>query len=179
MSLQLAQCSDDRVWDDFLRNSNQGNIFCHSAFLRALGESFERYLVLQDDLAVAATMLMIRDGAPLPSPYQFTCYHGVMFNRSVDEMPVHRAVPERLRKGFLLTELSQRYSYLSFSLHHRFTDLRSFSWFNYHEPAKGRFTVEVYYTGLLSFAESDTTDEYLPQVRSFVEENITEHSRKG
>ena len=166
MSLQLSQCSDDSVWDDFLRNSDQGNIFCSSGFLRALEESFERYLVYQNGVAVAAAILMTRDGSPLPAPYQFSCYHGVMFSRAIEGMPIHRVVPERLRiVDFLLAELSQRYSYLSFCLHHRFTDLRSFQWFNYHEPEKGQFKLELYYTGLLSFSQSESKEEYLRQVR--------------
>jgi hypothetical protein len=180
MSLQLTLCSDDVAWDHFLNHSEQGNIFCYSAFLRALGESFERYFVLKNDHPVAGAILLIRDGLPLPSPYHFSCYHGVMFSQSIDELPAHRCVLERLRLvDFLLAELSGRYSYLSFCLHHQFTDLRSFLWFNYHEADKGKFTVEVSYTGILSFAESETQDEYLSRVRDVRRQEYNRAVREG
>jgi hypothetical protein len=180
MSLQLKQCLDDAIWDQLVEDSAQGSIFCSSGFLAALGESYERYLVLKSDLPVAGALLMMRDGVPLPAPYPFSCYHGIMFNRSVNELPLHRGVPERLRLvDFLLAELSSRHSRLSFCLHHEFTDVRSFLWFNYHEPEKGQFTVGVQYTAVLDFSESETKDEYLRQVREVRRQEYNRARKEG
>lgn len=166
MSLELASCVDDEGWDQFVEGSSQGTVFCYSGFLRSLGESIERYFVLKEGQPVAAAVMLVRDGVPLPAPYHFSCYHGVLFSGPIEELPMHRRVLERLRLvDFLLAELSKRFRCLSFCLHHEFTDLRSFLWFNYHEPEKGKFSVELYYTGLLRLPRSVTQEEYLKQVR--------------
>jgi Acetyltransferase (GNAT) domain len=180
MSLQLRQCLDDTNWDQFVEDSPQGSIFCSSGFLAALGESFERYFIVEANVPLAAAVLLMRDGIPLPAPYPFSCYHGVMFSRYVDELPLHRGVPERLRLvDFLLAELSKRYSRLSFCLHYQFPDLRSFLWFNYHEPQNGKFMVEVHYTGLLSLPKSETNEEYLRRVRELRRREYLRAVREG
>ena len=166
MSLQLAFCSDDAVWDEFVGDSLEGSIFCYTGFLRALGETFERYFVVDQDRPVVGAVLLTRDGSPLPAPYHFSCYQGVMFSKAVAEMPMHHRVLEKLKLvEYLLAELSNRYSFLSFCLHHEFSDLRAFLWFNYHEPSKGKFAIDLFYTGLLNLRESGTREQYTQEVR--------------
>jgi hypothetical protein len=180
MTLRLAHCSDDAVWDEFVGDSLQGSIFCYTGFLQALEETFERYFVVEDNQPVVGTVLLTRDGSPLPAPYPFTCYQGVMFSKAVEEMPIHRRVPAKLKLlDYLLGELSNRYRCLSFCLHHEFSDLRSFLWFNYHEPAKGRFAVDLRYTGLLNLCELGTREEYLGQVRELRRREYSRAVREG
>jgi hypothetical protein len=166
MALQLIECHDDAAWDEFVRGSFQGNVFCQTDFLHSLGEAFVRYLVEEDGSPVVGTVLMTRDGLPLPAPHGCAEYQGVMFGRVVEAMPTHRRVLTKLKTvEYLLGELSNRYRCLSFGLHHEFADLRSFLWFNYHEPQKGKFAIDLRYTGLINLRTMVPQEQYLQGVR--------------
>jgi Acetyltransferase (GNAT) domain len=166
MAFELIECLDDTAWDEFVRDSFQGNVFCLTDFLRSLDEPFVRYLVKEEGAPVAGTILMTRDGLPLRAPHGCAEYQGIMFGRAVEALPTHRRVLTKLKTvDYLLGELADRYRYLSFGLHHEFTDLRSFQWFNYHEPEKGRFAIELRYTGLLDLRTMVPQEQYLQGVR--------------
>jgi hypothetical protein len=166
MAFQLAECTEDAVWDEFVSGSLQGSIFCKTDFLRALNENYARYLVLDGVQPIAGTVLMLRDGLPLPAPYACAEYQGVMFSENIEVLPIHRRTLIKLNiVDHLLAELSGRYPLLSFSLHYEFGDLRSFLWFNYHEPEKGQFTLDLRYTGIVDLQEIGPQGGYLYQVR--------------
>jgi hypothetical protein len=166
MAFQVTECTEDQVWDEFVSSSSQGSIFCKTDFLRTLGESFRRYLVIDGGQPIAGTVLMLRDGLPLPAPYACAEYQGVMFGKNIAALPTHRRTLIKLNiVDCLLAELSGCYPFLSFSLHYDFDDLRSFLWFNFHEPDKGKFTVDLRYTGLINLREIGTQEEFLYQVR--------------
>jgi hypothetical protein len=61
--------------------------------------------------------------------------------------------------------MEQRYDRISFCLHYRVEDLRSFQWFYYHEPQHGQFRMDLRYTGLLDLSAVQNFDAYLSTIR--------------
>jgi len=54
--------------------------------------------------------------------------------------------------NFLLSDLEQRYARISFCTHPATLDLRAFQWFHYHQPGRGRFSIDLAYTALLDLS---------------------------
>lgn len=91
------------------------------------------------------------EGVMRSSPRPFTMYQGVLFADAVDALPPHTRSGKQLAlTDFLLTSLEKKYASVEFCLHWSFSDIRSFSWFHYHDREKGMFEVTVGYTGLLN-----------------------------
>lgn len=180
MNLRLALSEDDRLWDDFVDNSRQGSIFCKSAFMAALGKQVERWLLSEDDRAVAAYPVLLESrGTPAFAPHAYTMYQGLMFHESVDEQALHRRVQHKLKlTDFLLEELSARYPRISLCTHPNLDDIRSFLWFNYHSTDKGIFQVHTRYTGLLSLASFEQ-QSFLSQVRSLRKREFVRATKDG
>ena len=57
---------------------------------------------------------------------------------------------------YYIKEVTSKFNRINFSLHYSYEDVRSFQWFNYHEPEKGQFKIDINYTGLLDI--SNVTD---------------------
>ena len=164
MSLSIIQCTEASVWDCFVAGSPQGNLFCSTRFLDAVGADYELLFVnKKKNVQLGAVIVKQDDGEPTLNPFM---YQGVLFDSSVGNLPTHKRVKKSLELvDFLLAELEQRYTRISFSLHHAFSDLRSFQWFHYHEPDAARLKVNLNYTGLLEIDSYHDFEHYLSSVR--------------
>ena len=164
MSLILKLCDDKQWWDNFVAASPQENVFCTTPFLDAQGEDYDLLLVEKDGHPQLGAVVLKRDGQPVPAPFM---YQGILFDGSSRRMPHHRRVKWALEvTEFLLAEMEQRYNRISFCLHYRLEDLRSFQWFHYHEPHLGQFKIEPWYTGLLDLTALPDFDAYLMTIRN-------------
>ncbi len=115
----------------------------------------------------AGLPLILRGGQPYAGQYPFTLYQGVLLSPELCCRPPHSRTKRTLEVlDFLLAELEKQYSRLIICQHHRFEDLRSFSWFHYHEPQRGRFRIELEYSGLLDLAQVADFDQYLGSIRT-------------
>lgn len=164
MTFTLTQCKNKPLWDNFVATSPQGSVFCTTPFLDVLGNEYELLFVEQDNIQKLGVVVLKRDGQPLHTAYPF--YHGILFDGSIRNMPNHRRVKWSLEvTDFLLAEMEKRYNRLSFCLHPSFEDMRSFSWFHYHEPEKGKFNISFWYTALANLADSPDFEAYLNTIR--------------
>ncbi len=180
MSFSLSPCSDANTWNKFVNDSPQGSIFCHTDFLETLGETYELYFITEQDHPVAAFVLLMQHDRPLPAPYPFTCYQGIMLGSEIENLPPHRKTPHRLKiMEYILGELSGKYKTISFCLHPHFEDLRAFLWFNYHEPSQGQFKIDLRYTGILDLHNITSDEQYMTMVRTVRRQEYTRAIKEG
>jgi GNAT superfamily N-acetyltransferase len=167
VSLIMNLCSNKQRWDNFVDLAPQGNIFCTTAFLDALGEDYDLVLIDENNQLKMGAIILKQSGTPIRAPYPFTLYHGILFDNSIYEMPRHRRAKKILEiTEYLLKNLSECYNRISFCLHYNVDDLRSFQWFNYHNPEKGQFLITLRYTGILDLATWSSFDQYLLNIRT-------------
>ncbi len=164
MPFELTICEDKNVWDEFVENSPQDNVFCRTAFLDALGKPYDLWLLTEKNRPIAgAILLKDRQGSVLKSPHPFSMYHGVLLDRHIADMPTHRRVGEAQEVfSRMLLRLEQSYDRWSFCLHPNLEDLRAFSWHHYHEPDLGKARIDLYYTGQIHV---DNFEKYLGAIR--------------
>jgi lipid II:glycine glycyltransferase (peptidoglycan interpeptide bridge formation enzyme) len=80
--------------------------------------------------------------------------------------PLHRRAKREIElTDFLLAELKNRSNLISFCLHYKVDDLRSFQWFHYHKPEKGQFKINLCYTGLIDLKPFSNFGNYLKTIR--------------
>src|SRR5438105_10336153 len=150
MPLTLSECTDKERWDRFAGESPHGCVFCLTPFLDALGEEYRLLVVEESGEALAGLVLILRSDQLYPGQFPLTIYQGVMLGLGLCRQPAHRRTKQTLEVlDFLLTELEKHYDRMIVCQHHRFEDLRAFSWFHYHEPDRGRFHIELRYSGLV------------------------------
>jgi hypothetical protein len=161
-----ARATDRAAWDRLVADSPQGSVFCRPAFLDALGVTWEPWFVGGRPPLAAA--LVVRDGGgrALRAPLPYTLYQGVLLAASVAAAPTHRRVRQTIELvGELLGRMSEIGS-LSFCLHPSFPDLRPFSWFHYHEPERGRFALDLRYTGRIDLSAERGLEGFLAGCRA-------------
>ena len=164
---KLTRISAGDHWQHFVKNSPQGSIYCLPEVLEAFDIPIEYYFVTNNDRVVAA-FPYIDAKSNFEEPFlPYTYYTGVMFAHSIWQMPIYNrtecviTVTERI-----MDELSEKYDSIYFSCHPTLTDMRGFSWFNYHRPEKGTAIITPYYSAVLIFHELDDFTTLLRAARS-------------
>ncbi len=167
MIFKLIICNDKKLWNNFVKISPQGNIFCQTPFLDSLAVKYQLFLVKKNQTVhIGAIILKDNKGQILRSPHMFSLYQGVLFSQQYSKLPNHSKVINQLKTvSFLLAELKKKFSLISFCLHPEFKDLRSFQWFHCHEPEKGKFKISLQYTGLIKLKEFSNFKNYLKTIR--------------
>lgn len=179
MSFELSECADEVVWDQWVRESPQGTPFCSSWFLGTLDAEVLRFLLLEDGRPVLGCLLFKSHGNILRAPLPSCFYQGLLFAPGSKEAP-HRVVRKHLeRTESLLAELERRFEAISFCLHPDSPDIRGFSWFHYHEPARGRFEIEVRYTGLVDLEPFESCNDYLGSIRELRRREYHKSVKRG
>ena len=162
--LQLMPCHDAAAWDAFVAASPQQNVFCHTPLLAALGADYDLWFAEEAGAPVAGAVILKRNGELLLAPHEYTMYIGLLLAQ--DPAPSHRSIRRHLEVcAFLTEELLHRYPLVSFCLHHTIKDVRAFQWINYHDPERGRFSIDVGYTALLDLSACQDFDRYLSGIR--------------
>jgi hypothetical protein len=166
MPLTLTTVNEKKKWDDFVGASPQGNIFCTTQFLDALGEDYELVLIEENNQLKMGAVILKQNRKPIKAPYPFTMYQGILFDNSIYNMPSHRRVKILLEiTQYLLAYLKDNYNRISFCLHYNVDDIRSFQWYNYHAPHKNQFLITLRYTGIIDLINWDSFDQYLLSIR--------------
>lgn len=137
-------------WEALVDGSAHGSVFCRTALLDALDVDWEAWR-LGPEMAARAGALVFRNraGGVERAPIPFCLYQGLLVSGGPTAGPAHRRVREHLEATRQLIEGMTGAGCLSWCLHPEFTDVRSLSWFNYHAPDEGQFSIEVRYTGVI------------------------------
>lgn len=178
MTFEIHRCDSTKLWDDFVANSPQQNIFSTNRFLAGHGSRYDRWLVTDQGVVVLGALVIDPGNSNFSAPAPYTQYQGIYFDKS--DAPIHSAVPYRMRAlEFLLREMTKEYASLSFSLHPSIVDLRVFQWFNYSEPENGLFDVNIQFTGLISLDGFNGFTEYLNSIRKVRIQEYKKALREG
>jgi hypothetical protein len=165
--MECGPCLNKTRWDEFVRGSPQGNIFCESRFLDGLGDEYELVVIEEGGKIALGAVLMLRSGLVLKAPYPLTMYQGMLCCAESRQMPYHKRCSWLLERVEVITSaMVSRYGYISLCLSHHFEDIRGFQWFHYHEPHLGRFIVDVGYTGILRLDSIADFSAFLSSIRT-------------
>jgi hypothetical protein len=162
-------------WDEFVSRSPQGNVFCTSKFINSLNVE-AKYLFVEDDtVKKAALPVIIGD----KGPQWIFSYQGMMLSDTLEKLPVHRRVSEAMRvTEYLISELTRAYDQISICCHPKLLDIRAFLWFNYHTPERGKFTVDIRYTGTIDLENFDV-ELFLASIRTLRRREVSRAIRRG
>jgi len=178
--MEVKTCTDKIQWDLFVSESQQGNVFCITAFLDTILDKYE-LIVLEDKGKILLGAIILRNDAEiLKAPYPFTMYQGVLCYKEFQEMPFHKRSVWLLENlTCLLSQMEKKYNRISFCLPHTFADLRGFQWFHYHEPHCGMFKIDLRYTGILDLSYISDFEIYLTMVRSVRRQEYRKALKEG
>jgi len=161
----LKKITDDKLWDESVDSSRQGTIYLRSDFIRSLGVRHSDYLVYLGDRPMAGcTVLEDESGGVLKTACPFVPYQGFFFVNN-EQRNYKRIRTEFDLTEYLIRELLNVYRGLS-QLHYALDDFRPFLWHNYHSPEKGRFKIDLSYTGLLYLDTFNNLDDLLLSIRT-------------
>lgn len=164
-NLKLTRCNDRETWNRFVAESPQGSIFCDTRLLDAYDVDYDLWFLYKGGLPAVAVPI-IRRGKEVLGPQPFAYYRGPMFAPEVNALQHYRTSSWIIDlTQALLSELSERYDSLCFSLHYSLNDVRGFDWFNYHNPDGGRFEIAPRYTALVDLESFLDFDDFIHAVR--------------
>lgn len=156
-------------FERFAATASNSTVHCRAAYLETLGAArFRRLLLDRGGEVVLGTLLPLdAAGAPQAKLHLFSGYQGLLASPRVASLPVHSRHHEMIEATqALLALLDPSCGHMAFRFHPHVEDLRAWQWFHYHEPALGRFTLDLRYTGLIEFPPGRSFEDYLGTIRS-------------
>jgi len=160
-----ASCSPE-VWRDFVGRSPQGNIFADDRLLRSAGLSVDLITVESKGEILFGCPLLRHEGALVGQPWPFLQYHGPLLGEGLSSMACHRACHHHLQAAeIFLQHLEQSGDRVWFNFHHKYPDVRAFSWFHYHDSPEQQFRFRPFYTGIIDLSLPASLGDYLSSIR--------------
>ena len=164
MSLSLSKCDSSEDWSKLLSESDQGNIFCSNFFLELTNNHKNIYFVKKDKEIVAGVVVCEVNSSKISIPF---LYQGIIFNQKLLSKKEHKLSAKYLETTkFIIENITRVHENFKISLDHSLDDLRPFQWFEYNQPSKKKFIIDIKYTGLLDLSLYLNFDEYLQSIRS-------------
>jgi hypothetical protein len=155
------------IWDTFASTSPQRSIFVYSKFLDSLLVEYDLVTCYEKGKIVAGAVIIYSEaGIPIVGTFPFTQCQGVLLADSSQKAAHSQLTHDFKTVEYFIKQLTDHYKQFSFCHSWRLRDLRPFQWHNYHEPEKGRFKVDLRYTGVLDLQQFDSFEEYLSSVRT-------------
>ncbi len=169
---------DKHTWDDFVVRSPQRSIFVFSKFLDSLLAPYDLVTCYEKGRIVAGAVVMREEsGAPVVAQYPLTQYQGILLADNTSQATHSQITHEYKIVEYFVGELLSHYGKACFCQSWRFRDMRPFQWHNYHEPSRGRFRIDVRYTGILDTTRYAGFDDYLASVRAVRRQEFRKSSR--
>ena len=176
----VSLCNDKNIWETFNSSSSQGNIFCSSLFLDALGIEYDLWICAKEGKIQAGTVVLRKSNNVLNAPYDYSMYQGILFADFRNDQPLHSRAAWTLEVlDSLLEHLSEQYNRLSFCLHYSCDDIRGIQWFHYHKPDLGQFNIGLRYTGLLDLSTAGAWETYVSSIRRIRQREYKKAVKEG
>lgn len=175
---QVVENESAEAWDAFVARSPQRSIFVQSAFLASLQTKFDLVTVRENGSIIAGVAIgRDADGKPVDGVVAFTQYQGILL-ADYSAFPTHSRIAREFKLlEFFIAKLAARYGSMCLCNSWRLADLRPFQWHNYHEPAAGRFSVDLRYSAVLQETVYGSFDVYLTSVRDVRRQEYVKASR--
>jgi hypothetical protein len=142
------------------------SLFCSPVLLDALGYKV-RYLggYKNDDLLIIWPLVETENG--LNSPPHFSYYFGPFWaNSDLYDSPYKMFKNNLEVLNSMMPLVETLANKISFSLVPEFPDLRPFLWWNYHDPNRSKFEINLKYTGRIRFKNRLSKDDLYLQFRA-------------
>ena len=158
---------DEDTWDLFVSTSMQRSIFVYSKFLDSLFVEYDLVTCYDKDKIVAGAVVIysIKDKL-IDSVFPFTQYQGILLADNANRNDHSKVTYEFKIVEYFIAQLIENFKNCCFCHSWHLNDLRPFQWFNYNEPDKGQFKIQLNYTGILDLKKYSSFEDYLGSVRS-------------
>lgn len=157
--------TDPLIWDKFIQTSPQRSVFVQRNFLDSLGVEYDLVTCVENDVILAGTVILKKDGKPIDRVFPFTEYQGILFADNMQQKNHSRVSLEFKILEFFIGGLIERYKGICLCQSWRLNDLRAFQWYNYHEPEKGIFDLVLRYSAVLSLSNYKDFENYKGDIR--------------
>jgi hypothetical protein len=163
---QVILCEDKSQWNNFIRSSLNNNVFSETTFLDMLDIKYSTYLVLKKNKPIIGALIFDSRIIREDIPYTGNMYQGIAISSEM-KGSISGQVNDYINGcEKLLSKIIPIHKRILLSLHPSLNDLRPFSWFNYHEPDKGTFSIEVAHTAFIDTLEYDNFHDYFALLSS-------------
>ena len=164
MNYQFIECRNFNDWNNFVKSSPQGTLFCYSNYLNLVSDKYRSFFVMKNDEIYAGVVILLDSNNKLIT--LFDNYQGILYSHIFNKLNLHSRIPKMLEvTEFILLELKKIFSQINLSLHYSIEDIRPFQWYNYHENEDKKIDLQLRYTCLLDLLEIKNSDDFLSKIR--------------
>lgn len=164
-NFEFQECSDDDIWDAYLIDSTQQNLFLTSKYLRLNGLEKSRYIVLDKNQFALGCVLdtsLFHDKTRKRDI--FSCYENIFYKQFKNMENYRTDLKKTEYLEFIANILISNRWEVKLSLHHSLLDIRGLVW-PFYDALDMKIEVQSKYTGIIELGFFSSFEEYLQSIR--------------
>jgi len=172
----IVNFNEEKVaWDSFAIKSPQRSAFIYTNFLDSLIVKYNLITCHSKGVIVAGVVIFYNEsGNPMLG---FFPYQGLLLADNT-RMGLNSQITHEFKVvEYFIEQLIGHFRNISFCHSWRVRDLRSFQWYNYNEPEKNHFKIDLRYTGILNLSEFKSFELYMTSVRECRKQDFKKASK--
>lgn len=163
------------VW----KTSPHATVFTNPAIASRLSSSVSWFAAIKGSEVFVVWPVALNRHGKVDLPW-FSYYFGPFWSEVAVARSISSGFADRLDAyDGLVTTLIQRFGAIRAELHPLLSDVRVFSWWNYHSPEKPKFSIEPRYTAQIAGLQKSTEAQLLSRMRGVRRREINRVERQG
>jgi lipid II:glycine glycyltransferase (peptidoglycan interpeptide bridge formation enzyme) len=146
----LFKLKDLKNWDNFEKISPQSSIFSSVEAIEFFKQNLDLYSIQKGEELKALVYVYLNKEKVVPEPL---IYSGILFYPKKNQKNCRYLAEKFSITEEVINKIFINYKNLELNLHYNFEDLRPFQWFNYHEPDKPKYKIDIRYTSLINLID--------------------------
>lgn len=164
MAIEIKSPSIDEVVK-FWQESPHSSVFTHPDVLGSLSDKVHWWMAYKGKQPQCMWPVCLPDGEQISLP-DLTYYVGPLWAHNVYPMPAHRYLSRTMDVYEAFIEhFLKRYGAIQACLPKGLHDVRTFDWWNYHQPSKPRFNIRPRYTACIYDLDTKSENEIISDYR--------------
>jgi hypothetical protein len=142
LNIKTLESNQFGLWDAFVEQSPQGDVFCYSWWLEAITKSHFKILAIYEKGEIVAGIPMAFDAQNKINEPPVTRTLGVLY-KSQEHLPEHKQISNQRRWLDSLLDHVPLDDFVQMCMHHNFTDWLPFRWRGFKQTT--RYTYLIHY----------------------------------
>ena len=144
-----------KEYEEILKNSPQGNIFCSTRFLDIIKIDYHLWNVKQGEEVKAVMCFTVSKDKKNIIVNDLVIYTGIIFNLDEKRLETKKRHDEFKITEFIIKNITKKYKKIEFQLSPFFKDIRPFQWYNYNKKKEKKFDIEVKFTSYINYSNQN------------------------
>ena len=157
--LEINKVENLEEWDNFVKNSENGNLFSYSSYLKAAEVNFHLWLIQKDNKSIGGAYFLVSECGKNIITDDLIIYSGIIFGVAENMHETKKKHHHFLITDFIANKLPEIYDNIDFCLNPEVVDPRPFQFYGYGNDNIKSYKCNVKFTSYIENLDLNKYEE--------------------